>query len=225
MDRRTLIATLGALAAAPAARAQPPESAPPQPVPLADAFILLEPYLSMDPKDRSKWSLAYCALRYKLPAPEAKAIIRLENGATRPLMLGPDGVVTHLPTLTELDSQAELEIDGPPFQFELEVRATIPLTAHIAAPAIVAALAQASAGLTTLTAQPTSLTCAYFPDGGAGFVALGAGRALPLPSFNFKSVGATSYFEPAATPGATEVTLAKPPSRIILARPPPTQAA
>jgi len=217
MHRRSLLAALGLAALAPGlARAAPRVS-------LTDAFLMLQPYLQLPPASRDRFSFAYRAMRRDKPAPDAKATIIAPDGSKSPLRLDPEGWVIALPTLEDLKSKAEFQIDGPDFGFEIEPRAAIAPGPRVAVADLAAALAQLNAAIAKFSegAGVAPLTCAYFP--GAAGAALDAGSAVakPIPTTSaFKGLGPTFYLEPRRAPAAASVTFATPPSRIILARPP-----
>ncbi len=220
MQRRALIAGIAAALAAPAA----PAWARVTRIGLADAFLLLDAYLALKPAERDRFVLAYRAVRGGKPAPDANARIVHRDRTSTPLALDADGWVTQLPTLDELRASETFEVDGPAFDMSMELRATLAPADRLPVGELTATLAQVNAAIVTFAGDNSSavgrLTCIYFPDAGAGRAILADGGERPLPSFNFKLIGPTPYFEPSRLPPATAVALERPPSRILLAGPP-----
>jgi hypothetical protein len=162
-----LAAVLAALRAAPAL-AKPAVTR----IPLSDAFLLLEPYLGLKAAERDRFSLAYRAMRDKKPAPDAQARIVHRDGSASPLALDPAGWVTELPTLDALKRRDSFEVDGPPFDMLLELRATLAPAERLAVAELAATLAQVNAAIVSFAGGDPSaggaLTCLYFPDAGSG---------------------------------------------------------
>jgi len=220
LERRALLAGLAALAAGEPATGRAGVTR----IGLADAFMLLDAYLALKPAERDRFVLAYRALRNGKPAPDVKARIVRRDRSSTPVAVDADGWVTTLPTLDELKRRDMFEVDGPPFDFALELRATMTPADRLPAAELAATLAQVNAAIVSMAGGNASgvgrLTCVYFPDAGSGRAILEAGAERPLPVFDFKLIGPTPYFEPRSTPHAMAVALAKAPSRILLAGPP-----
>jgi hypothetical protein len=219
LQRRALVAGLAAALAAPA-----PAFAAVTRVPLGDAFLLLEAYLALKPLERDRFRFAYRALRNGKPAPDAKVRIVHRDRTSTPLAFDADGWVTTLPTLDEIKRRDSFEVDGPPLDFALELRATMTPADRLPVRELTGTLAQVNAAIVSFAGNDAGavsrLTCIYFPDAGAGRAILESGEERPLKSFDFKLIGPTPYFEPRATPHATSIALARAPSRILLAGPP-----
>jgi hypothetical protein len=219
MDRRRLLACLALIALAPrSALARPVR------VPATDAFPMLDSYLELPPEKRDRFSFAYRAFRKTEPAPDAKAALITADGTRTPVVFTPDGAVTNLPTLDQLKHKAMFEIEGPGFGFLLEPLATIPLADHIAVAELALSLAQVNAAIVAFAGPDAgslrNLTACYFPGAAGGDAVQADGAAKPLPSFDFKTLGPTEYFEPRRAEGAVTLAFAQAPSRIILATPP-----
>jgi len=215
MRRRSLLLALAAAAAVPGAAL-----ADVQRIPLVKAFNLLDVYLGLPPAERTRFYLAYRALKDKRPDPAARATIVTANGARTPVVLDGAGLVLHLPTLAELKSAAVLEVEDPTLRLGLELRPVIALSTRVDVGALVLAMAQVNAAVAKL-AGPLSivapkLTCAYFPDSGGGSALLADGRTTPLPVTPAPFIGPVPYFDSAAAAGARTVLLARTPSRILL---------
>lgn len=193
-------------------------------VPLGDAFLLLEPYLALKPAERDRFVLSYRALRNDKPAPDAKVRIVHRDRTSTPLALDAGGWVVTLPSLDEIRRRDSFEVDGPPLDFALELRATMAPADRLPARELAATLAQVNGAIISFANGDAGavgrLTCIYFPDAGSGRAILEGGDERPLKSFDFKLIGPTPYFEPRNLPHATTVALAKVPSRILLAGPP-----
>jgi hypothetical protein len=215
MRRRHLLALIAASAAAPI-----PAFADDQRVALAKAFPMLEQYLGVPPAARSRFYLAYRAVRDKRPAADARAAIVGAGGAAVPLALDRAGVVTRLPTLAELKGPAELVMQGQPFKLGLELRCAMAPSTHIDPIQLEAALAQVNAAVAkiagALAMMVPKLTTAFFPDAGGGHALFADGRQTPLPVYAAPIVGPVPFFEPAKAAGAKAVVLARAPSRILL---------
>jgi len=220
--RRHLLAVMGAGLAAPGIAFADGV----QRIPLSKAFRYLDAYLGLSPALRSRFFLVFLALRNERPAPDLKAAIVDPGGARVPLSLDPQAQVMRLPTLPELKSDAVLEVaPGGAFRFATEIRPDVPPSTHIDVPSLDAALGQANVAIAHLAGAfsvvAPRLDTILFPDAGAGQAMLANGRAAPLPMTGaVKALGVVPYFQPSALPGAKVLTLARPPSRIILAQDP-----
>ena len=223
LQRRAFVGGIaGALAAS--AHAAPARAATTRIV-LADAFLLLDTYLALKPTERDRFFLAYRAVRGGKPAPDANARIVHRDRTSTPLALDPDGWVTELPTLEQLQRRDTFEVNGAAFDMVVELRASLKPAARLQVADLAATVDQVNAALITFAGGDSyaveRLTCVYFPDAGGGRAILPGGER-PLPTYDFKLIGPTPYFEPRTSPQATEVALARPPSRILIAgRPPP----
>jgi hypothetical protein len=218
MHRRLLLASLTAAVLAPCLACAATR------YPLTDAFVLLDLYLALPPDRRSRFYLAYRAIRDTHPAPDAKASFVEPGGARTPVAIDADGFVTNPPNLAQLKSRAMFEVEGAPFKIGLEMRARMAPASQVDAAELALTLVQVNAAVLEFSGGPTSgagrLTTAYFPDSGGGDALLADGRAPPLPVFDFPGLGPIPYFEAAKYPGAKAVRLAKPASRILFGGPP-----
>lgn len=219
MQRRALIAGIAGAACAPVLAAAAPGRV--TRIVLADAFLLLDSYLDLKPAARSRFLLAYRAVRNGKPAPDAQARIVHRDRTATPLAVDADGWVTELPSLEQLKARETFEVDGPPFDMALELRAALAPAARLPVGELAATLAQVNAAFLTFangdSSQVGRLTCVYFPDAGAGRAILSGGAERPLPTFDFKLTGRTSYYDARTQPPAIAVAFDKPPSRIVLA--------
>ena len=214
MRRRHFIALVAAAAAAPAAA-----FADDQHVPLAKAFPMLQQYLGVPPGERSRFYLAYRAVRDRKPVSDAKAAIVGPNGAV-PLAFDHAGFLTNrLPSLAELKGASQFVIAGQTFRLAPEARCAIAPSTRIDVGQLTAALAQANAAIAKIAGPAAMLipkmTAIYFPDAAGGRAALADGRESPLPVFTVPSMGQIAYFEPAKV-AAKAVVFAKAPSRVLL---------
>jgi hypothetical protein len=219
MDRRFAMACLAASFLAPSAALASPHR-----VPATDALLMLDSYLALPPAERDRFSFVYRVMRDDKPAADARATLVTADGARIPFVIEPDGTIANLPTLEQLKHKAMFETDGRELSFLLEPRATIAPSTRIAVGDLVQAMAQLNAAIARFagaySGQVDKLTAAFFPDAGEGQAVLADGSSRPLPTFKFKALGKTAYFEQRRAPGAVAVTFAQPPSRIILSPPP-----
>ena len=215
MHRRQMLAVLAAAAAAPGIALADVTT-----VPIDKAFPFLSGYLALAPTLRNRFYLAYRAFRDKRPTADAHATIIASNGARTPVAFDRIGMVVRLPSLAELRSGANVEIDGAPFQLGPELRCAAAPSTRIDVGDLVASLAQVNAAVVrfagALSFAVPKLTAAYFPDGAAGQVVMADGRAAPLPVIAVPSIGPVPYIEPASLAGAKAVVFVKAPSRMIL---------
>jgi hypothetical protein len=190
--------------------------------PLADAFLLLDQYLALPPGQRSRFYLAYRAVRDAHAAPDAQAAIVAPGGTRTPVAFDADGFVTNIPTLAQLKSRAVFETEGAPFKIGLEVRAQMPAADRFEAADLALTLAQVNAAVVVFSdGQPAArLTTSYFPGAGGGAAVFADGRSAPLPIFDFPGLGPIPYFDATRFAGATRVALAKAPSRVLFGGPP-----
>ena len=214
MRRRDLLAFIAAAVAAPL-----PALADDQRVALAKAFPMLEQYLGVPAAERSRFYLSYRAVRDKRPTSDAHGAI-VAGGAAVPLAFDHAGFVTHLPSLAELKSNADLVMTGAPFKLQLEARCAIAPSTHIDPNELAAALAQANAAVAKIAGPMAAiipkLTAAFFPDAGGGHALFADGHQAPLAVFNAPALGPVPFFEPGKAAGAKAVLLTKAPSRILL---------
>jgi hypothetical protein len=214
MNRRHLMFALAAAAVPGAALADI------QRIPLSKAFGLLDTYLGLPPGERSRFYLAYRAMKDKHPYPGAAATVVAVSGARFPVQFDASGLVLRLPSLSDLKSGAMFESADPALRLGLEARVTLVPAVRLDVGALVLALAQANAAVAKiagpLALMAPKLTAAYFPDAGAGSVLMADGRTAPLPTTNAPFVGPVAYIEPALLAGARTVVLTRPPSRILI---------
>jgi len=216
MRRRHLLALLAVAAAAPGEVL----AGAPQTFPIDKAFPFLAAYLTLPVADRSRFYLAYRAMRDKHPVSDGRATIIGPGSARTPVAFDRVGEVTHLPSLAELKSGASVEIDSAPFQLGLELRCAMACATRLDVVQLSLALAQVNQAAVK-AAGPLSLvipkfTTAYFPDAGSAQAVMGDGRATALPVVAVPNIGPVPYIEPAAIAGARTVQLARAPSRILL---------
>jgi hypothetical protein len=189
-------------------------------IPIAKAFPFLAGYLALAPALRSRFYLAYKAMRDKRPTADAHATIIASNGARTPVAFDRLGNVVHLPSLADLKSGANVELEGTPFQIGLELRCAAAPSTHIDVGELAASLAQVNFAVAkfagALSFAVPKLTAAYFPDAAAGQAVMADGRMAPLPVVAVPTIGPVPYFEPASLAGARSVVFAKAPSRILL---------
>jgi hypothetical protein len=216
MNRRRLLVFAAAAAAALPALAWADDNH----LPLAKAFPLLDTYLGLPPAERSRFYLAYRAVRDKKPVAGVHATLVAANGARSPVGFDGLGVVTRLPSLAELKSGATFEIAGAPFKLVPELRCAMAPAMRLDPTTLALALVQVNAAVQkvagALSLMVPKLTAAYFPDAGGGQTLLGDGRTTPLPVFTAPIFGQIAYFEPAKAVGAKAVLLTRAPSRILL---------
>jgi hypothetical protein len=220
MRRRHLLALIAAASAAPIL-APAAALADDQRTPLAKAFPMLEAYLGVPAAERSRFYLAYRAVRDRKPAADPRAAIVGPNGAAAPLAFDRLGfLVTRLPSLAELKAGGQFVTAGQPFKLQPEARCAIRPSTRIDAAELAAALAQANAAIAKaagpLAGLIPKMTTTFFPDAAGARAVLADNRETPLPVFNVPAMGAIAYFEPAKTAGAKAVVFAKPPSRVLL---------
>jgi hypothetical protein len=219
MDRRRLLIFSAAFAAAPGAALADVTRTP-----LPKAFQFLDAYLGLPPGERSRFYLAYRAMKDKRPYPGAQAFVVAPNGSRLPLPVDRTGLVTALPSLILLKSGAVLESADPELKLGVELRPTIPVSTRVDVGQLNLSLAQVNAAVAKI-AGPLSLVapkldCAYFPDSGGGQAVTAGGQSAALASFPVPTIGPVPYFIPARLAGAQTVVLARAPSRILLgARP------
>jgi hypothetical protein len=216
MRRRDLLALVAASLAAPGAALADDNR-----VALSKAFPMLEAYLGVPAAERSRFYLAYRAVRDKRPTSDARAAIVGPGSGAVPLGFDRSGfVTTRLPSLAELKGGGEFVIAGQPFKLQPEARCAIAPSARIEAGELAAAIAQANAAIAKaagpLAAIIPKMTAVFFPDAAGGHAVLADGRQTPLPVFNAPNFGMVAFFEPAKAPTARAVAFAKPPSRVLL---------
>jgi hypothetical protein len=214
MNRRHLLALAAATAAFPGLVAADDAH-----LPLAKAFPLLDTYLGLPPAERSRFYLAYRAVRDKRPAGDVHAAIVAANGSRTPVAFDRLGAVIRLPSLADLKT-AQFEIAGAPFKLMPEIRCAMAPAVRLDPAALALALAQVNAAIQklagALSMMAPKLTAAYFPDAGGGQALMGDGRTTPLPVFTAPIFGPIAYFEPGKAIGAKAVLLTRAPSRILL---------
>jgi len=219
MNRRHLLA-LAAAAAVPGAASPALAWADDAQLPLAKAFPMLDIHLGLPPAERSRFYLAYRAVRDKRPAADVRATIVAAGGARIPVAFDRQGGVIRLPALADLKSGAQFEIEGAPFKLFPEIRCAMAPAIRLDPATLILALAQVNAAVAkvagALSVMAPKLTAAYFPDAGSGQALLADGRATPLPVFTAPIFGPIAYFEPAKAIGAKAVLLTRAPSRILL---------
>lgn len=216
MRRRHLLALLAAVAASPPLAV----AADFKIVPIDKAFPFLAAYLALPVAERSRFYLAYRAMRDKHPALDARAMIIAPNGARTPMIFDHIGAVARLPSLAELKSAANVEIDSAPFQLGVELRCATAPSTRIEVAELVASLAQVNLAVSRVTGALSliipKLTAAYFPDAVGAQALMGDGHVVALPVYTAPIIGQVPYIEPGMLAGAKTVMLARAPSRIVL---------
>ncbi|HEY2710204.1 MAG TPA: hypothetical protein VGI95_19350 [Caulobacteraceae bacterium] len=216
-----MLAIIAAAAAAPGAAL----AAAPM-VPIDKAFPYLSAYLRVPAAERSRFYLVYRAYRNKKPVSDAKATIIAADGARTPVGFDRQGIVTGLPNLAFLKTDAHMEIDSAPFQMGPEMRCALAPSTHVNVADLALALAQVNQAVVKLVGALSlvapKFTAAYFPDAGGAQAVMADGRTMPLPVFAFPAIGTVSYIEPATLVGAKSVAFVRPPSRILLGGHPKT---
>lgn len=215
MHRRRMIFAAAALAAAPGVALADVTRTP-----LSKAFPLLDIYLGLPPAERSRFYLAYRALRDKRPDPAAQATVVGPNGQRWPVPLDRTGEVLALPSLGLIKSGGVMESADPGLKLGLELRPTLPPSTRVDVGQLSLAMAQVNAAVAKV-AGPLALAapkmdCAYFPDSGGGQAVTADGRSAPLAIYPVPTVGPVPYFVPDRLAAARLVVLTRTPSRILL---------
>jgi hypothetical protein len=222
MHRRHLLALIAAMVASPPLAL----AADIKSVPINKAFPFLSTYLGLPAAQRSRFYLAYRAIRDKHPALDARATIITANGARTPVVFDHTGAVAHLPSLSELKSAANVEIDSAPFQLGVELRCATPPSTRIDVAELIASLTQVNLAVAKVAGAFSlivpKLTAAYFPDAAGAQALMIDGRAVALPVYAVPILGPVPYIEPGLLIGAKTVALARAPSRIVLGGHPKT---
>jgi hypothetical protein len=219
VDRRSLIGGLAvSILAAPMARA-----AARPPVKADSLYPYLKMYLEAPPGQRDRFVLAYYVMRDRKPAPDVKAFLVAANGARRPIAIAGDGRVQTLPTLAELHSNIQVEIDAPASEKiapNLEILASLAPAAHMDAHLLVQAMQQATAAVAAhagvLSFAAPKLTCAYMLGAHSGQAILANGRGVALPLRTGQSFSGVPYLDSLAMPDARAVALDRAPMRVVL---------
>ena len=220
MRRRTMLALLGALSAAPPAAWAAGDSREPA----GEAFPLLTGYLAMRASERNLFYPAYRAARHGRLEPGTRAqVVGGAGGVAFPISIDRLGFVARLPTLADLRSGAQIVFEGEAYRFQLEARAALAPSSHPDPAVLTRALAQLNGATGTLAGRFAflipRLTAAFFPEGGGGHVGFADGHTAPLPLFQTTFDGPTPYFEPRRFAGATTILLYQAPTRITLGIP------
>jgi len=205
---------LFALAVMAAAVVAAPAQAAEKLVPLAKVFPYLEQYLRIPPAQRSRFVLAYRVMQGGKPAAGIKFWI--VEGATRtPIALAPDGKVTTLPNLHQIQA-AQLAAETPPqtkFGINFGIEPLIIPGADMDAAALAASVDQAQAGAKKAAgvmgfAVPT-MERIYFAGVPSGELVWPDGKRTPMPTAH-----GMPFFDVATGRKATAVHIAKAPSRM-----------
>ncbi|MFI4973262.1 MAG: hypothetical protein ACHP84_01850 [Caulobacterales bacterium] len=190
---------------------------------LSKAFAYLDKFLGLPAAMRTRFNVVYYAMRDRKPAPDLQGVIVEADGRRTPLQLDHDGRVVSMPTLGLLRSDAKLEAAAAPgvkLGLRLELHPNVALSPHPDPAALAQSLAQANAAIATLAGAMSfaapKLTAAIFVQAGSGQAILANGKIAPLPLGAGRFAAGQPYFEPAATPGAKALTLARTPARISL---------
>jgi hypothetical protein len=217
MQRRTMLALMAAAAVAPtSALAQQKRSA-------SAVFPLLGPYFRLPVLQRNLFHLAYRAVRRGRLAFDTHAQIVDGQGQRTPITLDRLGFVAETPSPGEINSDAQVEFQGDPMRFQIEVRATLPPIDRVDPATLARAIDELNSAINKVLGGlnffvPT-MTAAFFPESGGGRVVFADGRSALLPVFPTPLDGPTPYFEPARFPRAAAVVLDRAPTRITLGVP------
>jgi hypothetical protein len=196
----------------------------------ADAlYPYLKMYLEAPPEQRTHFVLAYYAARGRKPAPDVKAFLLGPGGARRPIVIAGDGRIQTLPSLAELHSNVQVEVDAAPndkIGANVEILATAAPAARMDTHALVQAMDQANAAIAAhagvLAFAAPKLTCAYMLGAHSGQALLANGKSVPLPLRTGQMFVGVPYFDSLAMPDARTVVLDRAPMRVLLGGKPRT---
>ena len=206
-SRRTILAGAFALAAV------SPAAAADRLVDPKKVFPYLEAYLKLPAAERSRFKTTYA---FRIGAQPLTAPVWLVEGAARTqLPLAPDGQVTRLPTLAQLQT-AKLQVgvpEGAKVGVTIGIEPLVRPAAEMDAREVAAALAQAAAGVKkaagVMAMAMPKLTQVSFPGAPSGEVITADGKRTALPMLK----GAPS-FTPADFPTAKTLRFPKAPAKL-----------
>jgi len=212
--RRTILMGLSALLPAGLAG---PALAQNRGVEVKKIFPFLDLYLGIPASQRSLFTLAYF-LKLNGGPPKGISLTLVSGGARIPITVAGDGRVTRLPTLAELKSKAQVEIEAPPnskFAMTMQLLAKVAPAREIAAAQLTAAIDQCAqtikskAGLIGFAAP--KIKRVGFVGAGSGAAVNAQGVAKPLPTGKDGP-----QFDPEQMPGIVTIRLARVPTMIAL---------
>ena len=217
--RRPDAASLAIAGVLAAAIAGPARAAPAQPRPAAKTFPFLADYYKLAAGERSHFALAY-RLREKGKR-EPLGLTLIDQGASTPLPVTPDGWLTHPPSAEALARGAQIRVEaeaGTPMVVSMVPEATLADPAQMQ----VEALRQASDQVTSVTrkvAGPLSFVAPKFTrvlfSGAEGARGVDAqGREAPLALWR-----GTPVLDLAAPGAVRSVRFSKAPYHVLLAPP------
>jgi len=180
-------------------------------------FPYLDLYLGIEPARRSRFVMAYYIKRDGKPAANFPATLITADGKRRPLSIGADGRVQHLPSLAELKSKAKVELIAPKgskIQLNMELQANMRMAPMLRAADLAACIKQcedairSKAGVLGFAAP--KIKRVVMRGGGSGR-AVSPDWTKPLPM----QMGHPA-FDPEQMPGASTIELARAPGAILL---------
>lgn len=206
----SLILALGLAASAAPALAE-------QTVPASKLLPFLDKFLKVPPGERTRLKLSYALRREGQPLANAKAVLVEKGGARTPLPINGDGYFERLPTLAQLESDADIVLADVPADAKLGKVMSFGTQLKPAAEYEVRELAATVNEANTVigkAAGPMSfmapkMTGVVFPKAEGGSIVFADGHSAPLPETKD-----TPYFRPADHQGAVRVKLTKTPTKV-----------
>jgi hypothetical protein len=216
LNRRGMILSAAALAAAPGAALAADKKAPP---PARKVFPYYDLYLGIPPAERTRFVMAYYLKVNGKPAGGQALYLVTPGGGRTLLTQAADGRFTRLPTLAELKDgvlDADKKAASDKFSISMEMQPVVRLGETMATPDLVAALEQCNAAIRkkagVIGFAAPKMEQVIFVGAGTGQAVLDGGRTAPLPAFK-----AMPFYRPADLPGAQALKFARVPARAILA--------
>ena len=214
--RRTV---LGALALLPTLSIATAAFAEAKAVKLAKLYPYLDLYLGLPPAQRSRFVMAYY-LKQDGARPTGVTLAVLgSSGARTPVGIGGDGRILFTPSLSQLKSEAQIELSAPKgakISLNMELQATTPPRQSMETIELVAAIQQCDAAIRSkagvLGFAAPKVKRVVFRGAGSGQAlnASGVGRPLPM------QMGHPA-FDPEQMPGVTALKFARSPAALLLA--------
>jgi len=153
--------------------------------PADQTFLYYKQYLSLRPNERDKINVFYL-LKIKGGNYKGVSIILTDQGQNHPLSLQPDGRITPLPTLAQLNNGATITVTGPDKGVSLRMKVTPNLSyaPQMDGNALAQSLSQAQSAekkmAGALAFAVPKLSCIYFVGAKSGTLIMNDGSQKPL---------------------------------------------
>jgi hypothetical protein len=187
-----------------------------QTVPAGKLLPFLDKFLKVPPAERARLKLSYSLRRDGQPLANLKATLVEKSGARTPLPINGDGYFERLPTLAQIQGDANIVLDVPAdaklgkfMSFGTQLKPAGEYDARELAATVNEANTVIGRAAGPMAFMAPKMSGIAFPKAEGGVIVFADGHTQPLPQ-----VEETPYFRPADNQGAVRVKLTKTPTKV-----------